>query len=406
MRVLDLNTLWIDAGEGGVNTYLREKARWLAESSVLRGRSIRHALVVPGGRTGIARIGSTTVYTLKSPRLPANPQHRVLISLGRVAEILREESPDIVEVDTSYVLGHTASRALLGRKAAIIGFHHAHLPWLYTRPGRSAIRNRLARRTEPLAWAYSRWCSSPCDVVAVSTRDMLERLSGRGFPPLVHVPLGVNLDLFRPRVNGSKAAFPGVDPERPVVLYVGRLGREKELSVLFEAHRELQVESGVQLLLAGDGPLRRTAQRFARSRRGVVYAGICPYGERLAELYRAADVLAVPGRSETFSLIVLEASASGLPVVAADAGGPVELCRHGLGTLARAGDARDFAVKLRTALARPGVCEASRRHVEGHYSWEGTFTRLLDVYESVLSKRRPTPAPQLDRPIEELSTNH
>jgi alpha-1,6-mannosyltransferase len=107
----------------------------------------------------------------------------------------------------------------------------------------------------------------------------------------------------------------------------------------------------------------------------------------LAKLYRAADVLAVPGRSETFSLIVLEAFASGLPVVAVRHGGPAELCRPGLGELARPGDARDFASKIRAALASRVTAAARRTHVEAGYSWERTFERLVEVYEEMIAVR-------------------
>jgi glycosyltransferase involved in cell wall biosynthesis len=383
MRVLDLNTLYIDGGEGGVNTYLREKARCLADPEALGGRKIHHAMVVPGASTRKEALGASTLYTLKSPRVPGNAQHRLLVDFARIGAILKEEKPDVIEIDCSYLLGHVARRALRPRKPAIVGFYHVHLPRLYTRAGRSWLGSKVSRRTETFAWRYARLCAKPCDRVVVTTRDLHSRLQGKGFPRLEIVPLGVNLELFRPRVNGTRPRVDGIDPARPVVLYVGRLSREKDLQVLYDAHTELRDHCGTQLLIAGDGPLRRQAARLARSRPGVVYSGVCPYGERLADLYRSADVLAVPGRNETFSLIVLEAFASGLPVVAVDEGGPSELCRGAPGDLARAGDARDFAAKLRAALNGRVPSYYCRSQVEARYSWESTFNRLLDVYESI-----------------------
>ncbi len=382
MRVLDLNTLYIEGGEGGVNTYLKEKSGCLADRAAMRGREISHTLVVPGAVTRKDSLGASTIYTVKSPRVPGNPQHRLLVDFRRIGAILREEKPDVVEVDCSYLLGHVACRALRGRRVPVVGFYHVHLPRLYTRAGQGWVRTKLARRTESFAWRYARLCARPCDRVLVTTLEMHDRLKDRGFPRLELVPLGVNLTLFRPRVNGSRPTVPGIDPSRPVVLYVGRLSREKDLDTLYAAHAALHAESGAQLLVAGDGPLRRHAVRMARSRRGIVYAGMCPYGERLAELYRAADVLAAPGPNETFSLIVLEAFASGLPVVAVNEGGPSELCHAGTGELARAGDARDFAAKIRDVLGGRVSSTECRTHVEARYSWDKTFNRLLDVYET------------------------
>ena len=392
MRVLDLNTLYIDGGEGGVNTYLREKSRCLEE--IGRGMNghargpIRHTIVVPGIKNRKTTLGASKLYTVKSPRVPGNAQHRLLVNFPRIAAILREEQPDLVEVDCSFFLGHVAARALRPRRVPIIGFYHVHLPMLYTRPVRNVLRRKFRRQTEPLAWLYARYCVKPCTRIVVATKDLHQRLAGRAFPPLEVVPLGVNLSLFRPRKNGTRPAVSGIDPRRPVVLFVGRLSKEKDLDMLYAAHRELEKESGTQLLIAGDGPLSREARRFARSRDGIVYLGTCAHGEKLAELYRSADVLAVPSPNETFSLIVLEAFASGLPVVAVKQGGPSEICAPGIGTLATPGDAADFAAKLRTVLqgnVNPSEC---RIHVENSYSWDRTFHRLLEVYQSTLSGTR------------------
>lgn len=401
MRVLDLNTLYIDGGEGGVNTYLREKSRYLTESGLLDGRSARHVIVVPGRRTERTRLEGATLYTIRSPQLPGNPHHRVLIDFPRVRAILREETPHIVEVDVSYLLGHVAATTL--PSVPVVGFYHVDLPRLYTRAGRGWLRSRVSQRTESFAWSYARYCARPCSRVIVTTRGMREKLEQKRFRSLEVVPLGVNLDLFHPRGAEAKPGLPGIDPTRHVVLYVGRLGREKDLGVLFAAHRQLSSQVGSQLVIAGDGPLRRQIERFARSCPGVVYAGTCPYGERLAELYRASDVLAVPGRNETFGLIVLEALASGIPVVAADEGGPSELCRSGPGLIARAGNPEDFAAKIRCALGWRCRAAEYRKHVENRFPWSRTFNKLLDVYALTLEKKIPAGEVLAPKPVVQAS---
>ncbi|MBI4603801.1 MAG: glycosyltransferase, partial [Planctomycetes bacterium] len=185
MRVLDLNTLYIDGGEGGVNTYLREKARCL-DGAVCpsTGARVHHTIVVPGARDSRTTFGGSTLYTLRSPRLPGNRQHRLLVDFPRVARLLRDERPDLIEVDCSYILGHVAARAVRPRRVPIVGFYHVHLPLLYTRAGLGWVRRRLSSRTEPLAWGYVRLCARPCSRVIVTTRDMRARLEGRRLPRL------------------------------------------------------------------------------------------------------------------------------------------------------------------------------------------------------------------------------
>jgi glycosyltransferase involved in cell wall biosynthesis len=169
-------------------------------------------------------------------------------------------------------------------------------------------------------------------------------------------------------------------------VYVGRLSPEKELRVLFRAHRILHREVGSQLLIVGEGPQENLARRFARRQDGVVYLGSRSYGKELADLYRAADVLAVPGRNEAFGLVVLEALACGLPVVAVRQGGPSALLsRPGLGLLACPGDPVDLACKIRQALDQgTGGWRERRRFAEENFAWERSFEKLLAVYESVI----------------------
>lgn len=383
MRILDLTTLYIDGGEGGVNTYLREKAGYFS-----RRREFTHDAVVPGRTSECSTLEASRLHKIKSPSLPGNPQHRVLTDFRRMSSLIQAIEPDVVEVDCSYFLGHLALRALRPRAVPVVGFYHVHLPMLYTRSVRNPLRRRFTEHTQPVAWRYAQFCARPCQTVIVSSQDMYDRLQKRGFPNLELVPLGVNLDLFRPRGDRPRPSIAGVDPDRPVVLYVGRLSPEKDLAVLFEAHRILRGACGSQLVIAGDGPLKRRVQRLAGGSAAVVHVGLRDYGEALVELYQAADVLAAPGASETFGLVILESLACGVPVVAAGRGGPRELIGPPLGELAEPGNPVDLAAKLAKVLAARPRADACREHVAERFSWDRTFGRLVGIYESLRSGRR------------------
>ena len=383
MKICDLNTLYIDGGAGGVNTYLHEKARFLAG---LDGAA-EHILIVPSAVTGRRRLFGSTLYTIRSPGLPRNPHHRVLMNFRAIREILRREAPDVVEVDCTYLLGHPAARELAKRRP-VVGFYHTHLPFHVGRLGPKA-GSLVHRFLENLSWRYLAWCAAPLDRLLVPSTDIFRRLEARGFSRLEHVPLGVNLDLFRPAEAKTRS-------DRDLtVLYVGRLSGEKDLRVLFRAFEILAARrSGVRLLLAGDGALQGQAERFARGRRDVVLGGPRPYGAGIADLYAGADLVVLPGPSETFGLTILEALASGVPVVAMSRGGPLDLVTPEVGALARPGDAEDLAVKLGEVLERRPSAARCRRHVEGNFSWSRSFARLLDVYASAGMPRDMEPAPR------------
>ncbi|MGE0707381.1 MAG: glycosyltransferase [Planctomycetota bacterium] len=377
MRVCDLTTLYIDGGEGGVNTYLYEKARDFA------GRpDVEHLVVVPGERTERRRLFGSQLITIKSPRLPSNPEHRVLAALREVRRLLRDERPDVVEVDCAYLLGQVARAAL--PQAPVVGFYHVHLPTFIARPRASRLGPLVAATAERATWRYVDLCNRNCDRVVVSSPTIEERLRQAGFRvPLEQIPLGVNLALFQPRP--ARAA----DGPREV-LYVGRLSREKDLDVLIAAFQRLcqrRPQERYRLTLIGEGPMRRELERRAAGDPRVRFLGRCPYGQTLAERYREADVLAVPSPNETFNLTVLEGLASGLPVVAVRQGGPRDLVGDEIGALARPGDPDDFARALAEVAGRGIAPETCREHVEATSSWQRTCDRLLALYEELASSR-------------------
>lgn len=381
MHICDLTTLFIDSGAGGVNTYLTEKAQYLAENHPEH----RHTIIVPGARNTTQSLFASTVYTLRSPRLIYDPHHRVLTHFRHIKQILRETKPDLVEVDCLYFLGHVAAAAT-PQQTPLIGFYHTHLPNLYSRPLSQWFGTAVARWLESCAWAYVDYCMRPLDKILVSSNDTYEHLVQHTDKKVEQLPLGVNLHLFRPP-DPLVAPTPG---QQPIILYVGRLSQEKELDVLFEAFRILNRQGTYQLRIIGDGPLRKKTERFVDATPHASYIGFIPYGKRLAELYADADVLAMPSRNETFGLAVLEALASGVPVVAVKQGGPTHLLPPHTGALATPGDPTDFAAKLSHVLGKKANPCHYRTYVEQHFSWQKTFARLLDIYENTLERARPT----------------
>lgn len=377
MRICDLTTLYIDGGEGGVNTYLTEKARYLATHGLGR----QHTIIVPGATHTWRRLFDSTLYTIKSPQFIYNPHHRILTQRQQIIRLLATLRPDIIEVDCVYFLGRWAVAAMGLRRVPLVGFYHTHLPSFYARPLMQRFGNTIAQAVETWAWHYVTYCMKPLDRVLVASSDIYERLLANADKKVEQVPLGVNLDLFMP---------PGLQRQSdsaegaPVILYVGRLSQEKDLLVLCEAfQRLLNQGQSYHLRIVGDGPLRPYIERFARHTPHVTYEGLVPYGPQLAALYASADVLALPSRNETFGLTILEALAAGIPVVAANQGGPSSLLPPHVGALARPGDASDFAAQLAHVLACRPAPQYCRSYVVQHFSWDKTFARLLDIYDSL-----------------------
>ncbi len=218
-------------------------------------------------------------------------------------------------------LAALAAAKLLGVPTA--GIYHTDFPRYVAALGGDA-------RIEDLSRSYVRWFYRQMDEVLVSSAAYADELVRMGIERdrLRDLPRGVDLELFSPdRRQADHFARWGLPPG-PVLLYAGRLSREKNLGVLLQAFRHLR-ERGVQagLAIVGDGPERR-ALEMRWNAPDVAFTGYLA-GAELSAAYASADLFVFPSRTDTFGNVVLEAMASGLPPIVAREGGPAEQVRHG-----------------------------------------------------------------------------
>ncbi len=179
-----------------------------------------------------------------------------------------------------------------------------------------------------LTWQYMRWFYEQCTMILVPTETYRRQLVDNGIDPSrLHVMAsGVDNQLFHP----SKAVPAFFDrygqANRFHFLYVGRISKEKNVDALIEAFEEV-LRRGCQasLIFVGDGPHRQSLAARCQDR-PVAFAGILE-GEELARAYASGDCMVFPSTTDTFGNVVLEAQASGLPVIVSDQGGPAEIVR-------------------------------------------------------------------------------
>jgi len=243
-------------------------------------------------------------------------------------------------------------------------------------------------------WSYRRFLHSRCAITLSPSVSTQRDLMRRGFARVAVWQRGVDSSLFTPArrsVEWRRAI--AVDDDCALVLYVGRLSHEKNLSTLVEAYKALAGER-VQLVLVGDGPARLDLEHALAGHRAT-FTGYLR-GEALAEAYASADVFAFPSMTETFGQVVNEAMASGLPVVAFDSDGVRDQIEHGTtGVLAPAGDIATFTEALRMLARDPAMRRelgARAGHEARTRTWDGVMDQLLGVYESMRPQRLPLAA--------------
>jgi D-inositol-3-phosphate glycosyltransferase len=225
-------------------------------------------------------------------------------------------------------------------------------------------------------------------------RLLLSRYYGAREGRMHTIPCGVDLDLFQPRDRAAARRHLGLDPDRPVLLWVGRLEKLKGVDILIQALAELDERDFTLLIVGGDeraAGLKAELQAQAREAgvaANVRFIGAVPHDE-LPAYYSAADVCVVPSYYESFGLVAVEAMACGTPVVASRVGGLVSTVTDGVtGYLIPWRCPEPFAEKLEVLLHNPELRAnfglAARRSVE-RYRWEAIALRVADVYDRVLA---------------------
>jgi glycosyltransferase involved in cell wall biosynthesis len=233
---------------------------------------------------------------------------------------------------------------------------------------------------ESVAWGYMHWFYGQLDTVFVNSEDYRQSWIKRGFDPakLKILPRGLDTELFHP-ARRKRAFFEKIGAGNGEVrlLYVGRISREKNLDLLAAAYRRLRDEGlPVQLFVVGHGPY---SEAFAKSLPEAFFTGYLN-GTELATAYASADVFVFPSTTDTFGNVILEAQASGLPVVVSDSGGPKELVQHEMnGLITKSRDVEDFARAIRTLVTDPTLRKRmakSARNSVIDRSWPSAFGRF------------------------------
>ena len=224
---------------------------------------------------------------------------------------------------------------------------------------------------ESVTWNYMHWFYGQLDTVFVNSEEYRESWIKRGFEPekLRIFPRGLDTQLFHPmrRDPGFFEKF-GVKNGQIRLLYVGRVSREKDLDLLAEAYRRLRAEGlPIQLCVVGHGPY---SKEFSESLPEALFTGYLT-GKELAAAYASADIFVFPSTTDTFGNVIIEAQASGVPVIVSDSGGPKELVeneRNGL--ITKSHNVEDLTRAIRELAADP-----QRRKRMGNFARESVIDR-------------------------------
>ena len=400
MRILYVSDVYFPRVNGvstSIRTFRREVQAIGHEVIVV---APEYPLPAPAEEAGIVRIAARGV--------PFDPEDRLMRSrpLRELAARLGTHAFDLVHIQTPFAAHYAGLRIARELGVPCVATYHTFFEEYlhhYVPFAPRAVMRALARE-------FSRRQGNQVDALVVPSRAMLSTLTAYGVrSPMTILPTGISFGEF---AGGDGAAFRrrhGIPADRPVLVHIGRLAFEKNIDFLLRTLERVRLRHpDVLLLIAGEGPalphLKRIAQRL-RLEANVQFVGYLDRANALLDCFRAGDVFVLASRTETQGLVLLEAMALGVPVVAIAEMGAIDILEAGEGALVAPPDEQAFAGAVCLLLDSPSLrwrLGAEGRRFAANWDAAPQAQRLVDFYAGVLRKHAAGAATQV-RDLEFIS---
>jgi len=313
------------------------------------------------------------VKRVKSVRLPGYPSFRLGLPGPRTRRAITTHRTEIVHLASPVALGAWGSHVAKAMDLPTVAVYQTDLP-------NYARAYRLGAVTEAFAWRWLRDIHNAAGRTLAPSSMTAADLHAHGMERVQLWGRGVDTERFHPSRRDDRLRAEIAPGGEVIAGYVGRLAIEKRVDLL----ASVAALPGVRLAVTGGGPMEEELRQAIPA---AVFLGE-RHGEDLARIYASLDFFVHTGPFETFGQTIQEAAASGLPVIAPAAGGPVDLVDEGVtGFLVPPGERDALAAAAGRLAAEPGLraamSEAARRRVLGR-SWSALVDELIGHYRAVL----------------------
>ncbi|MCG8374609.1 MAG: glycosyltransferase family 1 protein [Balneolales bacterium] len=351
----------------------------------LEERGIPVLVVGPDSKKPAFKHNGELVHTPSIPMLvPGRGEYKIATGLNRNArKRLKEFNPTILHTATPDGLGIAAFKWGRKNRIPVVTSYHTHF---------LSYVKYYALYLMPVMYPSKlifQWFYKNVDEVYVPTQSMIDELGEVGIKGNMKIwARGIDLNLFHPSKRDLEwRRSKGFADNDIVVSFVSRLVWEKDLKTYMKSVSNLQkVNPKVRALIVGDGPARPEAEAMFPHGHFTGFAT----GEDLARAYASSDIFLFPSHTETFGNVTLEAMASGLPCIVADAIGSKSLVENGVnGFWAEKENEKEFTEKLEKIVSdeslRKSMAEESRK-LALNYRWEDINSGLVENYKEVIDR--------------------
>ena len=384
MLVCDLTQSYSPHGGGGISTYLREKRDYVL------AHTPHHLLqIVPGPADRVTTDGRHIFAEVAADAVRGSPNYRFILRTAAVRALLSDYQPDLVESLCPWVLPWTAIQHRRAQpNTALVAGYRTDFPNAHVGRVAESLFGRGGKLFYWLSLGYTELTYREFDYVYTLGEDARDTLRGRGVTRTEVLPLGVDTGTFHParREPGYRAEL-GLAGQGPLLVYAGRIDNEKRADRLVAMMRHLPPGLDAALVMIGDGKLREPL-RVAAQDLPIAFPGFEADRASLARALASSDIYVSAMADETFGISIIEAQASGLPVVGVASGAMPARVPEGLGLLGPVDDIAAMALNVQRLWSGDAarIGRAARAHVERHFSWTRTFDHLFGtIYPKALA---------------------
>jgi 1,2-diacylglycerol 3-alpha-glucosyltransferase len=346
--------------------------------------------IFTSGNIGVKPIAeiSKNVFAIHGIKFPKYPQYRIALFTLPLSTKFNSIKPDIVHIHTPFTMGISGlAMAKINKLPTVSTFHTFFTSKKVMKE--YGMSSKMGQKImSKYSWPYARFFFNKCDAVIAPTNAANAVLRRNGIKNLIVVPNGVDTKRFRPKRPSLKLKKAlQQKPKDKIVLYVGRLSKEKRLDVLIKTAEKLK-NSNITFVIGGTGPHQQALRKmvYSKNLHNVKFVGFIN-DKDLPDYYSAADIFCTPSTFETQGITVLEALASGKPVVAARYSTMEEIIKPGKnGELFKAGNHILCAYKIEKVINNLDSYNYSVDSIK-NYSANATTDTLLNVYREVIANR-------------------
>ncbi|MCX5773941.1 MAG: glycosyltransferase family 4 protein [Fusobacteria bacterium] len=329
------------------------------------------------------------VFSIPSIKFILQPEYRLTSPIDpKLVKLVKKLKLNIIHVETPFTVGSVGRMIARKLKIPVVHTYHTLFPEYV-----HYLRLPVAI-TKPFAEKLSAHFCNKCDYIISPSTDVKTQLLRYGVKkPITVVPSGISFDITYKCFDRSLRESLGIKTEEKVLLFVGRLGKEKNIEFLIDSFSKLKkMNHALKLLLVGNGPYKGVLEAQVKRlglENEVIFAGYIP---RVAvyRYYATADMFVFASVTETQGLVILEAMFCGLPVVAVKASGVEDMVEDGISGFLTPLDINLFNEKIlqvigNLELQKTFIVNGEKRAQD--FSPENTVRKIFDIYQGCIDEK-------------------